>query len=437
MKTVIDKEFWVSKKLDGFSRLEARALYPKLISSSEFTRSRAALKQSKFIRAAFFVCICLNFVCAGRVAGQRAATKRAASSRSSSSTQLARNSARDRDIAAHFAPIFYQGLGDKKILDHITNFNFDGDWRGDNNWMNADDSVRFPRRAYVYYAVSETTTHFLVHYALFHPRDYKGGQARGAILSEIIREGARRGGRYDPTGLSGEAVLAHENDMEGCLVVATKAGADFKQARVAFVETLAHDRFHKYVAEAAAAVEGQKSGFDLVRLESGRPQLYVEPKGHGIYAYDGGEKQTPPDKLLIYKFAGRADDPARSSGNEVGYELLPLSTTIWPRARAGVNQTFGEAYNYGKRTFSAAQTSTRAAKRVVNLGTLGAAFRGNKGAPNMARPPWGWFDRSEREQAHGEWFFDPAATVKRHFKLDDAFSVAYTHAPFLSVVRKL
>jgi len=388
------------------------------------------LNKSKFICAAFVVCACLNFVCASRVAGQRAGGSR------TGSAQLAQNAARDRDIAAHFSPIFYQGLGDNKLQDYITNFNFDGDWRGDNNWANADDGVRFPRRAYVYYAVSETLTHFLIHYALFHPRDYKGGQASGAILSEIIREGARRGGRYDPTGLSGEAVLAHENDMEGCLVVATKAGADFKQARVAFVETVAHDRFHKYVTE-PTTVEGRKSAFDFVRLESGRPQLYVEPKGHGIYAYGAGERQTTPDKLLVYKFAGRADDPARSSGTEVGYELLPLATTIWPRARMGVNQTFGAAYNYGKRTFSASQSPTRAAKRTVNLGTLGAAFRGNKGAPNMARPPWGWFDRSEREQAHGEWFFDPAATVKRHFKLDDAFSVAYTHAPFLSVVRKL
>ncbi|HJR09509.1 MAG TPA: hypothetical protein VJ842_19765 [Pyrinomonadaceae bacterium] len=408
------------------------ALYPKLIPSSEFANSRVALKQSKYLRVAL-VAVCLNLICAGRVAGQRAAKTRDASRNS----QLSQNAARDRAIASHFAPVFYQGLGDKKIQDYITNFDFDGDWRGDNNWVNAEDDTRFARRAYVYYAVSETPTHFLVHYAVFHPRDYKGGQARGAILSQIIREGARRGGRYDPTGLSGEAVLAHENDMEGCLVVATKAGADFKQARVVFVETLAHDRFNKYVTEAAAAAEGNKSAFDMVRIESGRPLLYVEPKGHGIYAYDAGEKQTPPDKLLVYKFAGRADDPLKSSGNEIGYELLPLATTIWPRARAGVNQTFGAAYNYGKYTFSAAQTSTRATKRVVTIGTLGAAFRGNKGAPNMARPPWGWFDRSDAGQLHGEWFFDPAATVKRHFKLDDTFSVAYTHAPFLSLVRKL
>ncbi|MDX6271969.1 MAG: hypothetical protein QOD28_3192, partial [Acidobacteriota bacterium] len=36
-----------------------------------------------------------------------------------------------------------------------------------------------------------------------------------------------------------------------------------------------------------------------------------------------------------------------------------------------------------------------------------------------------------------DWFFDPAVTIKRHYKLADDFSVAYTHAPFLGVMRKL
>lgn len=385
----------------------------------------------KKLLLAFLLCGCLHFIGMGRIVVAQNST----AARATSSTQRA-NAARDREIAAHFAPVFYQGLGDKRRHDYITNFDFDGDWRGDNNWDNADDE-RFPLRAFVYYAVSETSTHILIHYAVFHPRDYKGGSARGAVLSEIIREGVRRGGRYDPTGLSGEAVLAHENDMEGCLVVAAKTGADFKQARVAFVETLAHDRFLKYTSEAVAVDERGRPAFDSVRLEGAHAELYVEPKGHGIVAYVGGEKQAQTNGTLVYRYAGRADDPDKSPQNTTGYDLLPLYTTIWPRARGGVNQTFGAAYKYGARAFGVAQTSSRAQRRNVNLGTLGSAFRGLRGAPNMARPPWGWFDRNETGQARGAWFFDPAATVKRHFKLDDDFSVAYTHAPFLAVWRKL
>lgn len=391
------------------------------------------LRLLKKLLPAFIFSLCFHFIHTAHLVV--VAQNPSAATRAKSGTQRA-NAARDREIAAHFAPVFYQGLGDKKRHDYITNFDFDNDWRGDNNWNNSADE-RFPLRAFVYYAVSETPTHILVHYAVFHPRDYKGGAgARGTILSEIIREGVRRGGRYDPTGLSSEAVLAHENDMEGCLVVAAKAGADFKGSRVMFVETLAHDRFLKYTTEPAHA-DGSRRAFDFVRLEAGHAELYVEPKGHGIVAYVGGERQSPANGTLVYKFTGRADDPDKSPLNATGYDLLPLYTTIWPRARGGVNQTFGAAYKYGARAFGVAQTQSRAVKRSVNLGTLGSAFRGSMGAPNIARPPWGWFDRNEREQAHGEWFFDPAATIKRHFKLGGDFSVAYTHAPFLSIFRKL
>lgn len=39
----------------------------------------------------------------------------------------------DKQIAAQFAPVFYQGLGDSPRSDFITNFDFDGDWKSDNN----------------------------------------------------------------------------------------------------------------------------------------------------------------------------------------------------------------------------------------------------------------------------------------------------------------
>ena len=139
-----------------------------------------------------------------------------------------RNMVRDRDIAARFAPIFHQALGPAPRFDYITNFDFDGDWRGDNNWNNAADR-RYPLKAYVYYAVFESRTHFFIHYAAFHPRDYKGGEKRGALLSEAMRTGVSLGGQYDPTGRSSEAVMAHENDLEGALVVAEKNGEDYTQ----------------------------------------------------------------------------------------------------------------------------------------------------------------------------------------------------------------
>ena len=340
--------------------------------------------------------------------------------------------ARDREIAARFAPVFHQSLGDDARGDYLTNFDFDGDWRGDNNWDNADDR-KFKLRAYVYYAVSETPTHFLIHYAVFHPRDYKGGAA-GALLSGMIREGVKRGGRYDPTGISHGVTLAHENDMEGCLVAVAKTGGDLAGARVIAVETVAHDRFLRY------APEGERPGADgRVGLEGQRALLYIEPKGHGITArYGGGKRRGPSDLALLYKFTGHADAPEGTGREEevVGYELLPLAATLWPRARGASNETFGKSCDYDTLTVSVADARGRATSRKVKLGQLGCAFSGKVGAENAARPPWAWFDREEREQTLGAWFFDPAATLKRHYGFGDDVSTAYLHAPFIGITRQ-
>ena len=339
--------------------------------------------------------------------------------------QTVRNVAQARAVAARFAPVFYQGLGDDPRADFITNFDFDRDWRGDNNWAHAADA-RYPLKAYAYYAVSETRTHLFIHYALFHPRDYKGGGTRGRLLSDIINEGVKRGGQYDPTGLAAEATVAHENDMEGCLVVVAKQGADLALARVVYVETLAHNRFQRY---AAGTTEGDAN---IVTLEGQHPLLYVEPKGHGIEAYAESERQHSRARILRYNYASRAGAPAVSA-DTAGYDLLPLLTTLWPRARKGVNETYGATTDYGRMSISVAQTNRRVQERQINLGVLGAAFLGTVGGRNMARPPWGWFDVKERAEPAGAWFFDPAGTVKRHFKLGEEFSVAYVWQPFLNI----
>ncbi|HEX8069597.1 MAG TPA: hypothetical protein VF546_06580 [Pyrinomonadaceae bacterium] len=355
----------------------------------------------------------------------------------------AQTEAQARAVAARFAPVFYQGL-DEARHDYLTNFDFDGDWRGDNNWAHADDE-RFPLKAYVYYAVSETATHYFIHYAVFHPRDYKGGSG-GRILSNIINEGVKRGGRFDPTGRSAEATVAHENDMEGCLVVVAKQGGDIERARVVYVETLAHNRFLKYTAAtedsanaASAKLEGgpdddrknADDGKNVVTLDGERPRLYVEPKGHGIAAYRD-DKQRPRGSVLRYEYGGRAAVPAPGA-ETVSYDLVPLLTTLWPRAQQGVGETYGLVTDYGQVSVSVVGSKGRTQAHALNLGALGSAFLGAVGGHNMARPPWGWFDNKERSAAPGSWFFDPAATVKRHFKLGADFGVAYVRQPFLGV----
>src|SRR5258705_507759 len=149
--------------------------------------------------------------------------------------------AHEAEIAERFAPVFYQALGDTPRSDYITNFDFDGDWRGDNNWDHAD-----------------------------------------------------------------------------------------------------------------------KKEFSPVRLEDQHALLYVEPKGHGIEAYVGDQKQTGKKDFLRYKFSGHAEDPSAGEkkvcqdladnpcAESVGYELIPISGTLWPKAHEENNATYGENCDYGQ-----------------------------------------------------------------------------------------
>jgi hypothetical protein len=373
----------------------------------------------------------------------------------------------DRQVAARFAPVFVQGLGDDPRADYITNFDFDGDWKGDNNWANLDNRT-FPLRAYIYYSVTETATHYFIHYAVFHPRDYKGGLAKSTLLSVLLQTGRDRLGR-DPTGgLIDEIALSHENDLEGCLVVVEKHGEGLAGAEVIAVETMAHNRYLKY-RPGASEIEGATRISEDLELREGRPVLFIEPKGHGIERWTDDLLRTERsgNAILTYLYRGRAEEPAQSEQREVGYDLLPIYDTFWTRAQTGANETYGEAFNYrgyalavaglapapatkppvksknaGKKettkavaakNTAAKDTATKdaAAKDAIPGIPLGSALRGQVGFPNKARAPWGWFDSMEKERPLGEWFFDPAAVVKRHFNLGDGFATAYTYNQYL------
>lgn len=335
----------------------------------------------------------------------------------------------EREIASRVAPIFYQALGDKPRSDYITNFDFDGDWRGDNNWDHADNK-EFPLKGYIYYAVTETSTHYFIHYAVFHPRDYKGGEEKGRLLSILIGEGAKAVGANDPTGLLNEAAVAHENDMEGCLVVVAKGAKDPAASRVVYVESLHHNVFSPYLA-----AESQANGVAPFKTESGRVLLYVEPKGHGIEAYTGEERQAGKD-FLIYKFTGKADDPEKKKEGPIGYELIPIQTTLWPKARIGTKPTgttYGTAYNYPQISIDVLTATGKPTTKKISVGGVGSAFLGKAGGANMARPPWGWFDVNHRTDPLGLWFFDPARIIRRDFNLGEAFSTAYVRLPFWAI----
>ncbi len=337
-------------------------------------------------------------------------------------------SARDKQIAAQFAPVIYQGLGDQPRFDYLTNFDFDGDWKGDNNWVNAGNKTH-SLRAYVYYSVLETATHYFVHYAFFHPRDYKGGLGKSTLVDVLIKEGIRRAGK-DPTGLADDVALSHENDLEGCLVVAEKRGNGLRKAVVQYVETMSHNRYLKYRPR-----EVQGSVGELVEVKGQQPLLFAEPKGHGVSSYTNSREQLKKsvNGTLIYSYAGKAEDPEKRRGDTLGYDLLAMQETLWQRAQTGESETFAEVIDYQDVKVSIRQLEGNATRVEQSLGKLGAAFRGTIGFKNKARAPWGWYDDTEKDRPLGEWFFDPAAVIARHFNLEQTFAQAYTYHPFFNI----
>jgi Zn-dependent protease with chaperone function len=328
---------------------------------------------------------------------------------------------RDREVAALFAPIFHHGLGTSPRYDYITNFDFDGDWRGDNNWKNAADR-QYAMNSWVYYSVRETATHCFIHYAAFHPRDYKGGERRGTFLSRGIRAAVNAAGRYDPTGRAEEAVLAHENDLEGALVVVEKRGDDPARGRVVFVETMAHNSFLKYVPEGTP-----REGFAAVSLSGRHVRLFIEPRGHGIQSWRGDDEQLKQsvNGIKVYTFTGAAEEAELHPKGPTGYDLAPIYETLWLEALRGSTPAYAETQDYGSVFVKVLAEDGTAEEREVRVGRVGTAFRGSVGGKNLARPPWAWFDGADRNEPLGEWFFDPARAIRRHYELDESFPVAY------------
>src|SRR5262249_36281200 len=333
---------------------------------------------------------------------------------------------RDKEIAAQFGPVFYQGLGESPRSDYITNFDFDGDWKGDNNWRNLDDRA-FSLRAYIYYSVIETATHYFIHYAFFHPRDYKGGLSnKPTIVDTLHRQGRRPTSAEQTGGMADDIALSHENDLEGCLVVVEKHSGN-SSGSVQFVETMAHNHFFKYCPHVA-----RSSVCEAIEMDGDRALIFIEPRGHGASSYTGDRQQMKRsvNGVLVYRYTGRAEVHPEVRGKTIGYDLIPVYDTFWTRAQKGENETFGEASDYGSRSLLKFQPGKSPEKIEQNFGVLGSALRGEVSGKNKARPPWAWFDEKERERPRGEWFFDPALVIARHFSPGDAFSLAYIYNPY-------
>src|SRR5688572_16459704 len=293
--------------------------------------------------------------------------------------------ANHRRLAEHYAPVVFQESR-STVLDFVTRFDYDGDWRGDNNWRNA---YLFDLPGYAYYSVIESTSHYFITYAFYHPRDYTARPYEG----------------FAPK-------TEHENDMEGCTITIEKDGSPF--GKIVLLETLAHDVFYKYdnrdnkrVANGSLKLDGSMTFVD------GRPAVFIEAEGHGVKAASRSHVAARDNfPGIVYRYTGTAAVPESNRDPEATYDLVSIEDTLWAN-RFDVGSTFCCADDYAMKG---------------GIARIGSAFNGPIGGC-AAKPPWGW-DQATDKIAKGDWFRDPLKAYPTQVRIQN-FTGSYVHNPYL------
>jgi len=272
----------------------------------------------------------------------------------------------EEELVTHYAPEILAGvnvlLSGSGKGDFLAAADYDGDLNAQNNWENL---TRFPLKAYVYYSLQETETHYYLGYYFYHPRDD----------AEIWLD-------------------KHENDFEGILLTVRKEAGTFGTLEVMY--TQGHGKLPFYFDNPAYAItEGSRYAGGL-EVNNGHPVIYITPNGtldyaghsvesakdHSTYFYVGNSG-------IYYYNGGVAEVPSTYNGefrsNPCSYRLLPLEELYQYR-----NGPYGEGNLFGEF----------------------GAFCGNNYEENAANPAWGWRNKTEFGFS-GSFLSDPAWTVTK------------------------
>lgn len=279
----------------------------------------------------------------------------------------------DLALAAHWAPVWYQDTDSSNYkADYIARFSYDGNWKGNDNWENLPS---FSVKGEIYYAVIETTSHYFLVYADFHPRDW----------SE-----------------SCSFANCHENDMEGVMLAIKKDGSTNGAFHAMF--TVAHTNFYSYknaqsTLSNAVSNDRETIDGDVQFYATTHPLVYVEAKGHGVYGASRWETNGfPGGDGVIYYYTGTAEQPSSGNDRSVGYSLRTMNE-LWNR-RFDYVDTFA---SYG-------------------------TFRGDTHEDNSANAPWGWDDGDDGAVYRGDLYMKPAHLAEYYHNGWGSMSQTYVYA---------
>ena len=304
------------------------------------------------------------------------------------STLTASDPGERAQLALRWAPVHYQDVdqtGSHALggaADYITNYDFDGNLNGRDNWDHAGNAA-FPLRAHAYYSVVETSSHWFLIYLFFHPRDWTDSF-------------------FD---------TEHENDAEGLMLAVRRDGSTYGQLRAAV--TVAHTDFFSYVPAGGGWTSGGESVDGTLQLatlaDGGHPITAQQAKGHGLKAWP--DYDINGDGVIYYPSLTNAEVPSGPDDRQVSYKLVDILATggMWDqRATTSLFASFGSF---------AGDTTGGCGDGAISCST------------NSANAPWGWDDHDDGP-ARGALASDPAGLARAYFTIPEAVSTTYTFNPF-------
>ncbi|MDF1665684.1 MAG: hypothetical protein P1V97_28250 [Planctomycetota bacterium] len=311
------------------------------------------------------------------------------------------------DIANRYAPVLYQEIA-RAPHDYIRKIDFDNDFNGRNNWNN---SAKGDQKAYMYYDLKETKTHYFITYSWFYAR-----RESGAI--SFLR-----------------FTTQHENDMSGVIVVVRKNAKPLHEVEMVMsangnkLHTYSPNKKDRWKTKGGSTLgfsgtlkfvdEVDHPFFDSQRVH---PQIFAKEHSHDVSVYNGRDDRDAFNRKpgVAYYPTGTAEKPESVSDKMVGYQLLPLTDL-----------------------FKKLNNRDLFAKGTIKVGpakiVMPKAFAGDEGANDSALPPWSWsHEENEARRGprnhgtkrvvvveRGAMFADPAGTLSRFYKIPGSFSHTY------------
>ena len=326
------------------------------------------------------------------------------------------------DLAYRWAPLVIQDTAGDQYTDFIGKVNYDGDWKGNNNWNNLPSTSIPP---YLYYNVIETSTHWFIYYHTFHPRDWNN------IFFGTCAPGSD----------------CHENDTENLMVMVRKDGSTYGEFRL--LQTQAHGEFYQYALAGSGVTndiddldnDGER-GFTLftdssVGITDPRVAVYIESKGHGVCEWwdNNGPFCIHPndmvgtssnDGVMYYPNASATpQEPADPEGgnwfeHKSPYRLISSWEDMWP-----LRSCIGDGkLNDGTTTYPGVSGN--------GIPEIGKALDGDDHADDAATAWWLQTDGDSHINP-GDWAIRPAETVEVQLNFSEPVSTNYLYNPYIGI----